>query len=178
MGKTDEKIEKVIKEGEESRPLDDDEVAAANMLLLEHGISSEDLSPEEAVAKAERLQAAKARAVQVLSRGKTLDALDMALETVPKGYVGEFVREDEMSVNRKRALGYELVEASSDKRRSLHPSGDSRVRVGDVVLMQIPEEEHVAIQAARQEVRQKRVAKNPAEKQRRAQSENIGIQTF
>lgn len=83
-----------------------------------------------------------------------------------------------MSIQRKQGLGYEVVSLSNAKKVSAHPTGDSKVRVGDVILMQVPEEEHAAISAARRERRERRVAKNPAEEQRREAMKQLGMETL
>lgn len=132
-------------------------------VLMEFDFAQGDLSEEEVIEKAARLKDMESRAAQVLSRGRTLDAMDrISAKHVPKGHVGLLVRNNELDIARAQALGYELCFNEEHKKSAKDtPTGtaDGLIRVGDAVLMSISEEEHRVLQKVK--------AKRIAEKRRR-----------
>lgn len=92
-----------------------------------------DVTPEEAV----QIRESKiAKITQVLSRGLLNDKLEGILKNAtPAGRVGKFVRDRPEDIMRYENLGYTFdVKPGAT---GLHGTGDTRVRVGDVVLMTI-----------------------------------------
>lgn len=133
--------------------------------LIEYDFRHEDLSVEEVIAKAKRVTEAEATSAQVLSRGRTLDSIDRILKKyVPEGMVGEFARNNDLDIARYRALGYEVFVDEDAKGKKETPTGtaDGLVRLGDTILMTIPEETYRVIN------RQK--ARRRAEKRRKTDS--------
>ena len=94
--------------------------------------------------KIEKIHSAKKTVGQVLSRGRALDGIERLLSFVPRGYVGEFKRENDMDVSRAEALGFEVFISDEAKLESSTGTADGRVKLGDQILMIIPEELHVA----------------------------------
>jgi hypothetical protein len=118
-----------------------------------------EMSPEDAVKKAETLQQKKARIAQVLSRGFVNDKLAMA-ERLPKDRVGFWVRDRPEDVDRMKALGGRVEERPKGVGpRDVHGTGDNKVRVGDVILMSLPREEYDLIQQVRTERREAKSSK-------------------
>jgi len=98
-----------------------------------------ELTPEEAEVKARRAEK-KARYAQVLSRGILNEKLALAYkQSVPDGFVGKFIRDNEGDVVRYANLGYGFTYREGAK--GLNASPDGRVRAGDVVLMTISKED-------------------------------------
>ena len=121
----------------------------AHKFLNRYGIKTEGLTPKEVMNKIEKIQAAKEEAAQVLSRGQATDGIDRLLSFVPEGFVGGFFRENDMDVSRARSLGFKVLE---DERANLESStgkSDGLVRLGDQILMIIPEEKYVAHRLAK-----------------------------
>lgn len=137
-------------------------VEECKMFLENFGIDTSSDSDEEIVDKVRRIKAKRQTHAQVLSRGKVLDGLNRLLEFVPKGYVGEFVRETPDDISRKKALGFTVLSSPEANLESSTGSADSKVRLGDQILMIIPEEDYVAMQLARQDIiRKRRLARDP-----------------
>lgn len=116
----------------------------AHTFLNRFGIRTDDLSPKEVMEKIEKIHSAKKTVGQVLSRGRALDGIERLLSFVPRGYVGEFKRENDMDVSRAEALGFEVFISDEAKLESSTGTADGRVKLGDQILMIIPEELHVA----------------------------------
>ena len=130
----------------------------AHTFLNRYGIKTDDLSPKEVMDKIEKIHSAKRTVGQVLSRGRALDGIERLLSFVPRGYVGEFKRENDMDVSRAEALGFKVFISDEAKVESSTGTADGRVKLGDQILMIIPEELHVAnrlIKAERLAVRRK-----------------------
>lgn len=144
-----------------------DRVAYADALkkLQEFEIAHKDLTPEEAIEKAKKVSEAEARAIQALSRGRTLDAIDRVLaQHVPAGYVGVLCRNNELDIARYQGLGYEVVLSEDPKKAGATPTpaADRMIRVGDSILMQISEEEHkTLLKVKARRIREKRARTDP-----------------
>jgi hypothetical protein len=156
-------------------------VSAAVEYIEEHGLKSTkrdkqgkevELSAEEALEKAERIRKARSKAAQVLSRGRTLDTLDRVLAHVPDGYVGQLVRESDVDIDRFEILGFEVFTSEKAKKESSHGTADGKVRVGDQILMTMPEEDYAALQYEKQlRVAKKREAHKPEARRRQFEAE-------
>lgn len=137
--------------------------AAALAGLKPNDVQEEDvveLTPEEAEALREQKIA---KLTQVLSRGVLNDKLhSLILTAVPKGRVGKLVRDRDEDIIRHSNLGYtfEVVPGA----QGLHATADGRVRVGDLVLMTISQEDHeLLVEIRRRGIRRKLdLAKNEA----------------
>jgi hypothetical protein len=110
-------------------------------------------TPEEAAALREQKIA---RIAQVLDRGVLNDKLQEILRScVPKGRRGKFVRDSEGDVMRYQNLNYtfDVVKGAT----GLHATGDNRVRVGDLVLMTISEEDYSILEEIRRRTIRKKI---------------------
>jgi len=116
----------------------------ATAFLDKYGIKTTDLSPKEVMDKIEKIKAAKEIAAQVLSRGRAIDGIERLLSFVPEGYIGEFKRENDMDISRAKALGFTVFESDEANLESSTGKSDGLVRLGDQLLMVIPEETYVA----------------------------------
>ena len=105
------------------------------------------VSPRE---KALSIQEKRAKFVQVLSRGIVNDRLKLA-DRVAEGYKGFWVRDRPEDIDRVKALGGVIVEQDSMPEKGLHGTGDNRVKIGDVILMQINAEDYSVIQDIKSE---------------------------
>lgn len=116
----------------------------AHKFLNQYGIKTEGLTPKEVMHKIEKINAAKEEAAQVLSRGQATDGIERLLSFVPEGFVGGFFRENDMDVSRARSLGFKVFEDERANVESSTGKSDGLVRLGDQILMVIPEEKYVA----------------------------------
>ncbi len=102
----------------------------------------------------------KARLVQVMDKGFLQTRLAEA-NKIADGWVGLWVRDTNEDVARMDALGAELV--TDDKIGGLHGAGDGRKRVGDLILMRMPQDDYELIQEVRSEQRLARLARGRKE---------------
>ena len=115
-----------------------------------------DLTPDQAKERASR----KAKLAQVLDRGMVSARIAVKNPDPNKHY--EWPRNTETDIDRWKALGFELEQ---DKKTSpgLHGQGDSRIVVGDAVLMSTSKENHEILEELKAERKAKR-AKMDAKK--------------
>lgn len=120
---------------------------AAKGLDAESLKGTDEPTPEEA--EAIRAQKKK-RVAQVLTRGVLNAKLDNVYHaSVPSGRVGKFIRDDFESTIRYTNLGYSF-EYNSEAVK-LHGSADGHIRVGDVVLMTISQEDREILREVKRE---------------------------
>lgn len=138
--------------------------------------SRSEISPEEAARIAEEKIA---RVTQVLSKGILNEKLASIIErSVPKGRIGKFVRDSEEDIIRYQNLGYTFeVNAGA---RGLHGTGDGRIRVGDLVLMTISQEDREILNIVRNRAIQQKLSAGRKEYTRPAEraAEASGISIF
>lgn len=154
------------------------EVSAATAYLVEHGLNPKGYSSKEVLEKARRLREAKKKNVQILSKGPTSDRIEAILAKVPRGLVGQFVRENDTDINRYKAMGFEMFKDPNAAKESPHGTADDRIRLGDLVLMIAREEEVAAIRAVRREQRQRRRDASDPKKKAKRQMEAAGFTTY
>ena len=123
----------------------------AKKLLNRFGIDTSKMDEDDVFAKMEKIQNYKKANVQVLSRGQVLDGFTRLLKYVPEGMRGEFKRNDSMAIDRARAMGWEVFVNEEAKKESLTGSADGRVRLGDSILMVMPEEMYIALHLEKDE---------------------------
>lgn len=139
------------------------EVDAAKATLVEEfGIYADErkLTPEEAVEKAKKLKDLKVRAAQILRRGQTLDIIDQALRLLPEGHYGQLVRNNDTDIQRYQALGFDFArkpEEADVEKVSPHSEADTRIVIGDCVLMTIDADEVSVIQSIKSQRAQERI---------------------
>lgn len=103
----------------------------------EEVINTTDQNPDKIAKRA----ALKARMAEVLSRSIVLDRLTIP---VPEGIHHEWCPNDEVEIQRKLALGFELnTEYGSS--HALHDTATGKIIVGDLVSMIIPKEQKEVI---------------------------------
>lgn len=115
-----------------------------------------DLSPDETVELAGRVQEIAASHAQVLSRGATIDRLQSILDALPKNLIGNFIRNRDVDIDRASALGWTVYEVSDRGERGMHSDGSSHVIVGDVILMVMDRDLYHVGQKVRQQRREAR----------------------
>jgi len=120
------------------------QIEAGRKFLLKFGIDAAKFSDQEVADKLERIREAKAKSVEVLSRGPVLDGIERLLKLVPKGYVGEFKLDTELEVSRAQALGWEVFHDEKASKKTLTGAADTKVHMGDTILMIMPEEVYIA----------------------------------
>lgn len=141
----------------------------------EDASAAEELSDEEIEALAKK----KEQVAQLLSRGIINNQLD------PQKHLDgdyredmryEWVRETDADIDRMRALGYELVTRDSEDDDPETPTPDqTRIRYGDVVLMQIPKSEYEIIQEVKDERKAQKQDLGKREYLRRAEESPAGV---
>lgn len=131
-------------------------VESAGKFLQKYGIKVSGLSDEQILSKAENILKLSQSAAQVLSRGQVLDGLERLLKFVPKGFVGEFKRERDLDIARAEALGWRVFIAEGKARESLTNSADGKLRLGDLILMIMPEDNYAAHLIAREQRKRQR----------------------
>lgn len=157
------------------------QTSSAYEILANFDIDYSEMTPNQAVEKAREIESLRANYAQVLSRGQTTDAIDRALAHTPEGHVGELVRDNEGDIQRMRALGFDVVSSPDaddpDADVGTHRAGDSSIRVGDLILMSIPEMSYKVMHKTRADLRaRKRQASQ--RKQAEAQIQKEGLKTF
>lgn len=133
----------------------------------------QDMSVEDAVAKAKRLQAEEARIAQILSRGITNDRLAQIAEAIPAHKHGVMVRERPEDIHRYEALGYQVETEINVK--GMHGVGDKRVRVGDVILMTTSQEQRKLIEKVRDDQKRRRKSLGKQEYLERAAHHGVPV---
>lgn len=120
-------------------------------LLTRFNIDTKDMDEDAILEMVDKVQGYRKSNVQVLSRGRVLDGMHRLLKYVPKGMVGEYKRDDSLSIDRARAMGWELFINEEAKKESLTGSADGKVRLGDLILMVMPQEMYIALQLEKDE---------------------------
>ncbi len=128
----------------------DEELKKSYAILTRYQVDTSAMSDDEVVLKTRKILGLSKANVQVLSRGRTLDGIDRLLSYLPDGYVGEFKREDSISIARAKGLGWEPFHSEEASKDSLTGKGDSLVRLADQILMMMPEDNYIALQVARE----------------------------
>ena len=122
-----------------------------------------DKTPKQAEILAKNLQAEKARIAEVLGRGLVTDMIEVTDGDPSRRYA--WIRERDLDIKKYEALGYR-VETEAGK--GAHGTGDSRRRVGDVILMSCDRDRYDLIEEVRREQRKKRLSSPVEEYKRRA----------
>lgn len=92
----------------------------------------------------------RARIAQVLARGVLNDKLQAVYDRfVPKGYVGKYVLDNDDEIIRYSNLGFEFVYVDPMPEGN-NVTPDGRVRVGDVVLMTITQDNREILREVKQ----------------------------
>ncbi len=121
----------------------------AHQFLNKYGIRTDKLSDLQVMEKLQKIQDAREVASQVLSRGRVMDTVDRILEDLPDGLVGEFKRDNDLDISRARALHWQVYIDKELAQQTLTAADDGCVRLGDLILMVIPEETYVGNRLAR-----------------------------
>ena len=102
--------------------------------------------------EAKRLYAEKkARIAQILERGVISEKI--TIRDGDPGLYYVWIRTREEDIDKFSALGF-VIETKAGQR--IHPTGDGKRVIGDVVLMSIPMEEHDIIEEVKEDRRKKR----------------------
>ncbi len=126
--------------------------AAEEAKVAEEKVALTTQEDEMSVDEAKRIHAEKkARIAQILERGVIAEKITIRDGDPNKYYV--WVRTREEDIDRYRALGFEIETQAGDR---IHPTGDGKRVVGDVVLMSISMEEHLIIEEVKEDRRKKR----------------------
>ena len=115
-----------------------------------------DLTPEQAKERASK----KAKLAQVLDRGMVSARIAVKNPDPSKHY--EWPRNTDVDIDRWKSLGFEL-EQDKKVSKGLHGQGDSRIVVGDAVLMSTSKENYEILEELKAE-RKARRAKMDAKK--------------
>ncbi len=108
-----------------------------------------DLTPDKAKERAER----KAKLAQVLDRGMVSARIAVKDPDPNKHY--EWPRNTDVDIDRWKSLGFEL-EQDKKVSKGLHGQGDSRIVVGDAVLMSTSRENFEILEELKAERKAKR----------------------
>lgn len=109
--------------------------------------TTETLTAEE---KREQYQEKRARIARVLERGYVVDRA--TVDNLPPEYHGEWVPDDPMEIERKKALGF-WIDREYAPKRSLHGQADEadKARIGDCIYMICTKEDKQLIDEIRYE---------------------------
>ena len=143
-------VEQVV-QGVEQANYTERQIDDGRAFLEKYAIDTSEMSPSDVIEKLRKIQHAKEDQAQVLSRGQILDGLGRLLSFVPKGQVGQFFSNDDVSVQRGRALGWKVFVDEKVRDESLTGESDGAVTLGDQILMIIPEEQYVGTLLAKAE---------------------------
>jgi len=123
------------------------------------------MTPEQALAKAAKLDEEKARIAEVLSRGIVTDMITVKDGRPDRRYA--WVRENDGDISKFKMLGYDIeTEAGTGE----HQTGDDTRRVGDVILMSCSMEQYELIEEVRSEQKRKRLSSPVKEYKKRAEA--------
>lgn len=103
---------------------------------------------EEQIRRSMSREEKKARAVRILERGIVADRT--TVENLPPHLHGEWVEQDPLAIERKRALGF-WIDRDYAPKRALHSDGTDSSIVGDTVYMVCLKEDKDIIDEARHE---------------------------
>lgn len=146
------------------------DIRKARQFLSRYGINEKKLSDVQVIEKTNKINAAYQAKAEVLSRGRVTDSISRVLEHVPEGFVGELKGDNENDIKLAEAMGWKLFVDKKAGKASSTGTSDGIVRVGDQVLMMIPEEDYVAILMARDERRrERRRARDPKNRNKETQ---------
>ena len=107
-----------------------------------------ELTPDEAAAYAIFKQKS-AKIAQIMTRGIVNDKLQMIIDSaVPEGRKGKFIRDNDDDILRYQNLFY-TFDYKEGHTKGLHAEADGRIRVGDVVLMTISEDDLYILRESR-----------------------------
>jgi len=113
-----------------------------------------DLTPEQAKERASK----KAKLAQVLDRGMVSARIAVKNPDPNKHY--EWPRNTETDIDRWKALGFELEHdkkaSAGNVKLGLHGQGDSRIVVGDAVLMSTSRENYEILEELKEERKERR----------------------
>jgi hypothetical protein len=129
-----------------------------------------DMTTEEAMSRAER----KAVLAQLLDRGLVNARLEVK-DADPNFYY-MWAREDDTDLQRLFSLGFELVPKTSEKEAEhLHGTADNLRRLGDVVCVRTPKENHELIEEVKTERKAARALMGKREYLRQAKKHGVPI---
>ena len=128
-----------------------------------------DMTSEEAMSRAER----KAVLAQLLDRGLVNSRLEV--KDAEPGWYYMWAREEDTDLQRLFALGFELVPKTEESAQDLHGTGDNLRRLGDVVLVRTPEENHQLIEEIKTERKAKKSLMGKREYLSRAKKHGVPI---
>ncbi len=128
-----------------------------------------DTSTEEATSRAKR----KAVLAQMLDRGLVNARLEV--KDAEPGWYYMWAREEDTDLQRLFALGFELVPKTEEAAKDLHGTGDNLRRLGDVVLVRTPEENHQLIEEIKTERKAKKSLMGKREYLARAKGHGVPI---
>lgn len=129
-----------------------------------------DATTEEAVSRADR----KAVLAQLLDRGLVNARLEVK-DADPRFFY-MWARDHEPDLQRLFSLGFELVPKTSEEgSEHLHGTADNLRRLGDVVLVRTPKENHELIEEIKAERKAQKSAMGKREYLRRAKAHGVPI---
>ena len=140
-----------VAQGLEQAAYSERQIEDGRTFLEKYEIDTTGMSPHDVVEKLRKIQNAKEEQAQVLSRGLVLDGLSRLLTFVPEGFRGGFFGTEDVDVQRAKALGWEVFVDEKAKLESSVGGADGVVRLGDQLLMIIPEELYVGSLLAKAE---------------------------
>ena len=153
----------IFEEVDKPAPYTETQIEEGRVFLEKYGINTSNLAPQDVFEKLQKIQNAKEEAAQVLSRGRALDGINRLLSFVPTGFTGGFFGENDIDVRRAEALGWEVLIDEDANKQSSTGASDNRVRLGDQVLMIIPEENYVGNLLAKAErFKKRRASRDPS----------------
>lgn len=147
---------------EKAREYTKEEIFTARKFLDHYGIEEKKLTDARVMEKVAKIRSATEAHAKVFSRGQVLDSIERLLDFVPDGFVGEFKRETDLDVYQAKALGWEILLSDEAKMASSTGAADGKVRLGDQVLMIMPEENYVGLRIAKEKrIQERRTARSP-----------------
>ena len=160
-----------------TKELTTEKITSAYNKLAQFDIDFGELTPAQAVEKARELSQKEARFAQVLSRGQTTDMVMRVLSKVPDHLHGQLVHDHENVVPRYESMGFRVWHDPDAAEEGSHRTGDTRVRVGDCILMVIPKEDFAVMDKVRQD-RRRRKRTSAQRLKAKLEIERLGVKTI
>ncbi len=150
-----------------------DRVSEGRKFLDKFGVSDVDeMEDKEVIELLDKIQAAKAEQIQVLARGQSTEGMQRLLAKLPRGYEGQFVADNALDISGAEALGWRIFFDEAASKESATAKSDTRVTLGDCVLMMIPIEKLIAIRVGKEDRNKaRREAHRPKKQAQSSESE-------
>ena len=141
---------------EEQLLTEEEKVMEGRRFLVKFGIDETQYDDDEVKDLLVKIQEHRVVAAQVLSLGKTADSMKRILNLVPKGFTGQFVRNNPDDISRSQGMGWTVFNAGDTEEATV----DGTITLADCILMVLPLDQYVGLGLAKDDRRRERRKRN------------------